>query len=156
MWFCGMGGGCTPFTQINDTHLHAILARLLIRLENKVMHAERMDMHLNNRSGVASFRRADVVDVVMTAWKMVNHQAICEKGYEQTGPRLPLTGPIRRDQIYKDLRPVLDEIDPPIGLQEVGQKLRDDARAFGRRLAQSNLAFRSVRRRVLRCIHQRY
>jgi hypothetical protein len=124
------GGGCTPFTQINDTHLHAILARLLIRLENKVMHVERMDMHLNNRSGVASFRRADVVDVVMTAWRMVNHKAISEKGYEQTGPRLPLTAPIRREQVYKDLRPILDAIDPPIGLQEVGQKLRDDARAF--------------------------
>ena len=27
------GGGCTPFTQINDTHLHASLARILTQLE---------------------------------------------------------------------------------------------------------------------------
>ena len=31
------GGGCTPFDQINDTHLHALLARILIRLENQVL-----------------------------------------------------------------------------------------------------------------------
>jgi len=124
------GGGCTPITQHNDTHIHAILQRILVRLENRVTHAERVDMHLNNRCGVASLKRTDIVDIVMTAWKMLNHKSISEKGYEQTGPRLPLTGPIRREQVYKDLRPVLDEIDPPIGLQEVGQKLRDDARAF--------------------------
>ena len=111
-------------------HLHAILTRILIRLENKVTHAERVDMHLNNRSGVASLKRTDFVDIVMTAWKMLNHKAISEKGMQQTGPRLPLTGPIRREQVYKDLLPILDEIDPPIAMQEVGQKLRDEARAF--------------------------
>ena len=29
------GGGCTPFTQINDTHLHASLSRILLELDNK-------------------------------------------------------------------------------------------------------------------------
>ena len=28
------GGGTAPFTQINDTHLHSLLARLLAQLEN--------------------------------------------------------------------------------------------------------------------------
>ena len=28
------GGGTTPFTQINDTHLHAELAKLLLDFEN--------------------------------------------------------------------------------------------------------------------------
>jgi hypothetical protein len=28
------GGGSTPFTQINDTHLHALLSRILIQIEN--------------------------------------------------------------------------------------------------------------------------
>ena len=28
------GGGCTPCTQVNDTHLHEMLARLLIHIEN--------------------------------------------------------------------------------------------------------------------------
>ena len=30
------GGGCTPFTQINDTHLHAVLARVILQTENAV------------------------------------------------------------------------------------------------------------------------
>ena len=29
------GGGTIPFTQINDTHLHALLARYLIQFENQ-------------------------------------------------------------------------------------------------------------------------
>ena len=29
------GGGITGFTQVNDTHLHALLQRLLIMLENR-------------------------------------------------------------------------------------------------------------------------
>ena len=29
------GGGTTPFTQINDTHHHAVLGRLLLEEENK-------------------------------------------------------------------------------------------------------------------------
>ena len=28
------GGGTTPFTQINDTHLHALLAQTLLHVEN--------------------------------------------------------------------------------------------------------------------------
>ena len=124
------GGGCTAFTQINDTHLHALLARLLIQLENKVMHAARVDMHLNNQGGVPSLNRTDIVEVNMAAWKMINHKKIAQKGYEQTGPRMPMNGPIKRDDVYKDLRQVFDEIDPPVGLQEVGTTIRDEARAF--------------------------
>ena len=124
------GGGCTPFTQINDTHLHALLARLLLRLENKLSHAERVDMHMNNKSGVPSLSRPDIVGIVMTAWRMLDHKRIAQTGYLQTGPGLPMTGPIRRDWVYKDLRTVWDQIDPPVGMQEMGQKLRDDAAAF--------------------------
>ena len=36
------GGGTTPFTQINDTHLHALLAKLLIQVENQLAHDERV------------------------------------------------------------------------------------------------------------------
>ena len=38
------GGGSTPFTQINDTHLHAVLARILIALENQWAQNERQRM----------------------------------------------------------------------------------------------------------------
>ena len=36
-----LGGGCTPFTQINDTHLHALVTKLLIQVENQWAHEER-------------------------------------------------------------------------------------------------------------------
>ena len=35
------GGGTTPFTQINDTHLHALLSSLLIETEIQWAHDER-------------------------------------------------------------------------------------------------------------------
>jgi hypothetical protein len=124
------GGGCTPFTQVNDTHLHALLQRLLIQLENQLSHAMRTDMHLNHTRGIPTLHRHEIVEIVATAWRMLDHRGIARKGYAQTGPLLPDTGPIRRDQVYKDLRSVWDEIDPPIGMQEMGQKLRDDAQAF--------------------------
>ena len=124
------GGGCTPFTQVNDTHLHAVLQRFLIQLENQLSHAKRTDMHLNYQRGIPTLHRHEICEIVATCWRMVNHRHVARVGYMQTGPLLPDTGPIRRNQVYKDLRTVLDEIDPPIGLQEVGQKLRDDAEAF--------------------------
>jgi len=124
------GGGCTPFTQINDTHLHGILQRYLIRLENQLTHEIRTDMHLNFDRGIPTLSRADVIEVVKTAWCMVNHHELSRVGYTQTGPTLPLEGPIRRDQITRDLRTVLDEVDPPIGLQEMGTMLRDEAQRF--------------------------
>ena len=124
------GGGCTPFTQINDTHLHALLKKFLIQLENKLTHEKRKDMHLNYSKGIPTLSRSDVLQVVETAWRMLDHGSISRKGYLQTGPGIPMSGPIKRDHVYKDLRRVWDEIDPPIGLQEMGQKLRDDAIAF--------------------------
>ena len=35
------GGGCTPFTQVNDTHLHAAVQRFMIQVENAWAAAER-------------------------------------------------------------------------------------------------------------------
>ena len=124
------GGGCTPFTQINDTHLHALLQRLLIQLENRVALGKRKDMHLNGQRGIATLSRSDICDIVKTAWLMTDHVAMSKKGYEQTGPGLPLEGPISRAQVYKDLRNVFDEVDPPEDVQEIGEKLRDEANAF--------------------------
>ena len=124
------GGGCTPFTQVNDTHLHAVLQRTLVKLENHIMHGKRVDMHMNNQAGVPSLSREDIINIVATAWKMQPHKTLTAKGYEQTGPLMPKSGSIRRDQVYKDLRKVWDSIDPPQGDQEMGQKMRDDAQAF--------------------------
>ena len=99
-------------------------------MENKVAHGKRLDMHLNGNRGIVTLARHEICDIVKTMWEMIDHGKISQKGYEQTGPGLPLEGPIRRDQIYKDLRPVLDEIDPAIGLEEVGVQLREEAKRF--------------------------
>ena len=124
------GGGCTPFTQVNDTHLHAVLARVLIRLENNVMHGVREHMWMNNQAGVPSLRREDVVDIVKTAWPMLEHGRIAQTGYRQTGPRMPLDGPINLEDVYKGLRGVWNEMDPPVELQQMGQSIRDEAKEF--------------------------
>ena len=124
------GGGCTPFTQVNDTHLHANLTRLLIKLENQLTHDARVDMHLNYKNGIPTLSRHDICHIVTTAWRMIDHKYVAGKGYMQTGPCLPRSGPIRHDQVAPDLATVLDEIDPPVDVQEVGQRLRDDAKAF--------------------------
>lgn len=124
------GGGCTPFTQVNDTHLHAMLARVLIRLENSVMHGVRQHMWMNNQAGVPSLRREDIVDIVKTAWPMLEHGRIAQTGYRQTGPRMPLDGPINLEDVYKGLWGVWNEMDPPVGLQQMGQSIRDEAKEF--------------------------
>ena len=124
------GGGCTPFTQVNDTHLHALLARLLIRLENNVMHGVREHMWMNHQAGVPSLRREDIVDIVKTAWPMLEHGSIAQKGYAQTGPGMALDGPIKYDDVYKGFRPVWMEMDPPVELQQMGQTIRDEAKVF--------------------------
>ena len=100
-----------PIYQINNTHLHANLQRYLIRLENQLTHAIRTDMHLNFEKGIPSLSREEVVEVVQTAWRMMKHESIARVGYMQTGATLPLNGPIRRDQIGRDLITVLDDID---------------------------------------------
>ena len=124
------GGGCTPFTQVNDTHLRANLTRLFIKFENQLTHEARVDMHLNYRNGIPTLSRQDICHIVATAWRMINHKHVADKGYMQTGPGLPSSGPIRHDQVAADLVTVLDRIDPPVGVQEIGQRLRDDAKAF--------------------------
>ena len=126
------GGGCTPFTQVNDTHLHALLQRYLVQLENQLTHAMRTDMHLNYQRGVPTLHRYQICEIASTAWKMIPHGDIARTGYKQTGPLMPAVGPIRCCDVYKDLQSVLSIIDPPQGEQEVGQRLRDDAEAFVR------------------------
>ena len=124
------GGGCTPFTQVNDVILHALLQRYLQRIENQMTHAKRVDMHMNAGAGIPTLHRHEICDIVATAWRMIPHGELSRKGYQQTGPLFPDNGPILRDKVGTDLRKVLDEIDPPLGLQEMGQSLRDDAQAF--------------------------
>ena len=78
------GGGCTPFTQINDTHLHATLQRLLVQTENEWARAERKRLMRMGRNKTPNMTREQILSIVQTAWLSINHAKVAEKGYKQT------------------------------------------------------------------------
>ena len=125
------GGGCTPFTQINDTHLHATLARLLINFENLWALQERK--RLVDELGVnrtPKMKREDILSLVNLAWRSISHDKVAEKGYKQTGPTMPLTGPVAPEDVFPDLLKVMEQLHPSLSPTEVNMKLRDDQVAF--------------------------
>jgi len=124
------GGGCTPFSQINDTHLHAMLARVLIEIENAWALEERqrlLDLGLNK---TPTMTREEILSIVATAWLSINHERVAAKGYKQTGPTMPLRGPVAPEDVFGDLLRVMEELDPSATPTEVGMTLRDEAVAF--------------------------
>jgi len=127
------GGGCTPFTQINDTHLHALLARLLIQLENQWAMDERTRLVNMGKNKTPKMTREEIISIVQAAWELINHKEIARKGYEQTGPSMPLRGPIAPEDVFADLLRVLEQIDPSPSPLSVGTTLRDEAVAHVRR-----------------------
>ena len=88
------GGGTTPFTQINDTHLHALVARLLAQIEN--------EFALEKRTGdldagiirTPKPTREEILQIVQLVWMSINHARVAEKWYKQTGPTMPMEGPV--------------------------------------------------------------
>jgi len=125
------GGGCTPFTQVNDTHLHAQLAALLIQLENEWSLSERERFSSLGQNKTPTMTREQIVSIVQTAWLCCNHERVAEKGYKQTGPTMPLTGPISHEDVFEDLLRVMETIEESTPA-EVGMTLRDTAVAFVR------------------------
>ena len=107
------GGGVTPFIQVNDTHLHAQVARSLIALENAWAHSQRMH---REQAGLPqttpSARRPDILELVQAMWLGIDHARVAKKGYRQTGPELPMGGPWYSEDIHKDLLTVLQKLDP--------------------------------------------
>jgi hypothetical protein len=78
------GGGCTPFTQINDTHCHALLARLLIELENEWALEERQRLLDLGQNKTPQLDREEIISMVQGAWLSIDHARVAEKGYVQT------------------------------------------------------------------------
>ena len=74
------GGGCTPFTQINDTHLHAVLAKLLIQVENEWALEERRRLVSMGQNKTPKMTREEILSIVQTAWLSINHAKVAEKG----------------------------------------------------------------------------
>ena len=71
-------------------------------------------------------------------WEQINHARIAERGYQQTGPTMPLEGPVSRSDVQEDLLTVFDKIEAPAG-DVVGVQMRDDAVAYVNKLYNEGL-----------------
>ena len=120
------GGGTTPWTQVNDTHLHAMVQRLMVLLENRWALASLG----SQRDKIPSLKRSSVLEIVTAMWQSIDHPKVAEKAYKQTGPTLPMSGPILQADVYKNLRGVFERLDPSDNVGEIGTKMRDEAIAF--------------------------
>ena len=124
-------GGTTPFTQVNDTHLHALVQRIMEQLENGLAHSQRKEW---DEAGLPQrtpeLKRPDIINCVMGMWLQLNHKNIAAKGYRQTGPGMPLTGPVRYQDVYKDLRTVWEQIDPSDDALYMGTSIRQAAKDY--------------------------
>ena len=65
--------------------------------------------------------------LVKGVWERLDHAAISLRGYEQTGPLLPLEGPIYMSDICRDLRDILKEMCPHDDPDQIGTQIRDEA-----------------------------
>ena len=88
------GGGTTAFEQINDTHLHAIFQHKMKDLEVAVFYGQLKDSAESGVNKACSHSRKDLCMLVKEVWKNIDHAHLTRTGYAQTGPNLPLTGPI--------------------------------------------------------------
>ena len=124
------GGGCTPFTQINDTHLHASLARVLIQIENEWAQIERLRLRDIGLNKTPKMTRDAIISIVQTAWLYIDHERVTEKGYRQTGPTMPLRGIVTPEDVFGDLWQVMEELDASPDPTKVSMTLRDEAVAY--------------------------
>lgn len=107
------GGGVTGLEQVNDTHLHALVQRLMEQLETNMMHRQ----HQACPEKLASLTRQHVVGIVTEMWQRIDHRNLRETGYRQTGPTLPEAAGL--EDVSVDLRPVWETIN--------GDALREEA-----------------------------
>ncbi|CAK0804003.1 unnamed protein product, partial [Prorocentrum cordatum] len=101
------GGGVTGLEQINDTHFHAVVQRLLEQIETRVLRKQRQE----DPSKIASLSRQDVIDAVAEMWMSLDHRGLSEKGCRQTGPLLG--GDAVPENVFVDLRPFWEALGGP-------------------------------------------
>ena len=65
--------------------------------------------------------------LVKHVWESLNHSDISKTGYQQTGPELPLYGPIEMSDIARDLRDLVREMCPHLDPTHVGTQIRQEA-----------------------------
>ena len=124
------GGGTTPFTQTNDTHLHAIVQYLLVLFENQWARSQATFLKEQGLDQTPKPTREAIVQLCTLMWTLIDHANVAEKAYRATGPGLPLEGPISREAVGKELRKVWDEIDPGRIAGELGTEIRKKAIDF--------------------------
>ena len=124
------GGGTTPFTQINDTHLHAQVQRLMVAIENLWAHSQQKAARAAGHKITPCPKRDDTCRIVQSMWMSVDHARVAAKGYKQLGPLMAFDGPVDRADVFSDLLSVLEEIDPPDFPGGVGVALREEAKAY--------------------------
>ena len=128
------GGGTTGYEQINDTHLHATLQSRMKAVEIAVFYGELEEMEAQGLSKACSHSRRDLCMLVKEVWEGLDHSAISHKGYQQTGPLLPLVGPIYMKDLCRDLRDVVKDMCPHEDPEQVGTQIRDEAAALVERM----------------------
>ena len=121
------GGGTTGYEQINDTHLHATLQARMKALEIAVFYGELQEMEAQGLTKACSHSRRDLCMLVKEIWESLDHSAISHKGYQQTGPLLPLDGPIYMRDLCRDLRDVVKDMCPHEDPEQVGTQIRKEA-----------------------------
>ena len=70
------GGGTMPFEQVNDTHLHARLQKLMKSLEAAVFYGQLADNAALGVKKAASHSRQELVALVRVIWGHLDHVAI--------------------------------------------------------------------------------
>ena len=108
------GGGTTGLEQVNDTHLHASLQRRVEETEVQITYEQRR----RDPDRTPKLSRQDIVDLVKCVWSGIDHAGVAAKGYEQTGPLLPMSGE-KDGQLFRDLLPWWEKMDGP--------KIREEA-----------------------------
>ena len=109
------------------------MQRLLEELENAIAVERRKMCLARGIKKTPSAKREDLVELVQAAWLGIDHKALAEKGYKQTGPLMPMEGPVSPEEVYKDLLKVLEAIDPTSTPTEVSlTKIREESIRFVR------------------------
>ena len=75
------GGGCTPFGQVNDTHLHALVQQALVNFENDLAHRIALDMREKGERKFPKCTRLDILNMIVGLWESLDHTTISRKGY---------------------------------------------------------------------------
>ena len=74
------GGGCAPYTQVNDTHLHATLAKMLIELENEWALKELERFKHMGASRTPQLSREGIISLLQAAWASADHGRVAKRG----------------------------------------------------------------------------